>query len=94
MRKLWDTIKDKVIMGLIMSMIAVGGTFMANTGKELWYLPGTVRYLKSKGIKDSILGAHYIERIKKLEQRNAKDSIYLQMDFDAIDRIKKKLKIR
>jgi len=94
MNKITESLKEKIIIGLVFSMLSTGGVFLWNAGTEIWHLPWTVRELKHNRAQDSIRAVQYIIRIEKLERRNTLDSMYLESDYRNLAKIKQKLKIK
>jgi len=88
MKKFWEGIKEKVIVGLILSMIGIGGTFLYNAGQEAWNLPKTVRELKLTHTQDSIRAVKYIFRYDSLCRVVKEHGEWLEEDYKNIQVLK------
>jgi len=80
MNKLFEQVKEKAMLGVIMAMLGIGGTFLYNVGATLWNLPDTVSKLDRLTREvDSIQRVN----IKYLEQDNL-DILNIQDDIKDI----------
>ena len=94
MKKFWEQVKEKAILGLIMSMLGIGGTFLWNTGRDLWNLPKTVKELKALHTQDSTMAVKYIIKLDSLAREVTETRKFQDEDFKTIQRIKYKLKLK
>ena len=90
MKKFWEGIKEKVIVGLILSIITTGGIFLYNTGKDLWELPSTVKELKRLHTSDSVKAIKYIIKLDSICKVVKDHEIWLEDDYKNIQVLKEK----
>ena len=91
MKKFWEGVKEKVIVGLILSMITTGGIFLYNTGKDLWNLPKTVKELKELHTSDSLKAIKYIIKLDSVCRIVKDHELWLEDDYKNIQAIKVKM---
>jgi len=91
--KIIEQIKEKAMLGMVMSMLGIGGTFLYNVGVDLWNLPSTVRGLKYTHTQDSIRAELYIKEIKDIKEQIKIHDTELINDYNDIKRIKKYLNL-
>ena len=90
MKKFLEGIKEKVIVGLILSIITTGGIFLYNTGKDLWNLPSTVKELKRLHTSDSVKAIRYIIKLDSVCKIVKDHEIWLEDDYKNIQTLKTK----
>ena len=88
MKKLWEGIKEKIIVGLILSMLGIGGTFLWNTGNDLWNLPKIVKELKSLHTSDSLKAIKYIIKLDSVCKIVRDHELWLEDDYKNIQVLK------
>jgi len=91
--KIGEQLRDKIIVGLLFSMLSTGATFLYSSGADLWHLPKTVKQLKAMHTQDSVLAVKYILRIDSLSKEVEQWKRWQEDDHKSIQRINRKLKI-
>jgi len=91
--KIGEQLRDKIIVGLLFSMLSTGVTFLYSSGEDLWYLPKTVKHLKALHTRDSVMAVRYIWKIDSLSKEVEQWKRWQEDDHKSIQRINRKLKI-
>ena len=87
-QKVSEQVKEKTIVALVVSMLGIGGTFLWNTGRDLWNLPQTVRDLKHSHTMDSTRAVRYVIKIDSIEKVLKNHTEWLEEDYRNIQSIK------
>lgn len=81
-------VKEKALVGSILGMMGIGGTFLWNAGATLWNLPETVKDLKAKSKADSL---YYSKIIKDNNKLDAAQDVDIYLLVDSLQEVKKRM---